>query len=108
MVETPGSGSIFEALRAKKALIVVANELLMDNHQLELAEALAEEGYLYHGSPASLTDTLKQADFGRLKQYPEPEVHKLVESLDDFLGYGSASTAEPVSGATKGSNLART
>ena len=41
-----GSGSIIEALRLNKRLIVVINELLMDNHQQELALAMEREGYL--------------------------------------------------------------
>jgi beta-1,4-N-acetylglucosaminyltransferase len=42
----PGSGSILEALRLNKKLIVVVNEDLMDNHQLELGSALHQQGYL--------------------------------------------------------------
>jgi len=41
-----GSGSIFEALSGGKALIVVPNPLLMDNHQAELGDHLAEKRWL--------------------------------------------------------------
>jgi beta-1,4-N-acetylglucosaminyltransferase len=41
-----GSGSIFEALTQRKALIVVPNPLLMDNHQAELGQHLAAQGVL--------------------------------------------------------------
>ncbi len=41
-----GSGSILEALRLKKRLIVVVNDRLMDNHQQELADAMMQENYL--------------------------------------------------------------
>jgi UDP-N-acetylglucosamine transferase subunit ALG13 len=37
-----GSGSIFETLTLKKPLIVVPNPILMDNHQVELADHLAK------------------------------------------------------------------
>ncbi|KAJ7524286.1 hypothetical protein O6H91_18G085300 [Diphasiastrum complanatum] len=42
IISHAGSGSIFEALRAGRPLVVVANDALMDNHQMELAEELAE------------------------------------------------------------------
>ena len=42
----PGAGSILSALRAGKKLLVVPNLSLMDNHQVELASALEQEGHL--------------------------------------------------------------
>ena len=45
-----GSGSILAALRTGVPLIVVPNSELLDNHQVELAEALAAQGYVVHGS----------------------------------------------------------
>ena len=39
-----GAGSIMEGLRLGKRLIVVANESLMDNHQMELASAMQQQG----------------------------------------------------------------
>lgn len=36
--DTAGSGSIFEALRLRKPLVVVPNPLLMDNHQASGSE----------------------------------------------------------------------
>lgn len=44
-----GSGSILDALRVGVPLIVVPNPSLLDNHQVELAEALQEQGYVVHG-----------------------------------------------------------
>lgn len=44
-----GSGSILDALRFQKRLIVVPNEALMDNHQKELSEELERQGYLVEG-----------------------------------------------------------
>lgn len=42
-----GAGSIMESLALKKKTCVVINHDLMDNHQLELAQALRERGFLY-------------------------------------------------------------
>ena len=44
-----GSGSILDALRISVPLIVVPNPTLLDNHQVELAEELAAQGYVVHG-----------------------------------------------------------
>jgi len=46
-----GSGSILEALHLGKLLITVPNSSLMDNHQVELAKALSERGYLLQSPP---------------------------------------------------------
>ncbi|KAF9927366.1 N-acetylglucosaminyldiphosphodolichol N-acetylglucosaminyltransferase catalytic subunit alg13 [Mortierella alpina] len=46
IISHAGSGSILEALRLKKKLIVVVNEDLMDNHQQELGSALHEQNHL--------------------------------------------------------------
>jgi beta-1,4-N-acetylglucosaminyltransferase len=46
VISHAGSGSIFESLSAGCPLIVVPNPLLMDNHQVELAEQLAAMKHL--------------------------------------------------------------
>ncbi|KAF9320914.1 N-acetylglucosaminyldiphosphodolichol N-acetylglucosaminyltransferase catalytic subunit alg13, partial [Podila minutissima] len=46
IISHAGSGSILEALRLHKPLIVVVNADLMDNHQLELGSALHDQGHL--------------------------------------------------------------
>lgn len=50
-----GSGSILGALRINAPLIVVPNPHLLDNHQVELAEELARQGYVTHGQLESVT-----------------------------------------------------
>lgn len=47
IVSHAGAGSIMESLALKKKTCVVINQDLMDNHQLELAQALCERGFLY-------------------------------------------------------------
>lgn len=45
-VKLAGSGTILDVLRKCKALIVIPNPTLLDNHQEELAKALADLGHL--------------------------------------------------------------
>lgn len=46
LIHSLGAGSIMDALEAHKKLLVVVNTTLMDDHQRELADALACEKYL--------------------------------------------------------------
>lgn len=46
IISHAGAGTVMEALRLKKRLVVVINSLLMDNHQTELASAMAKRGHL--------------------------------------------------------------
>lgn len=63
-----GSGSILDALRINAPLIVVPNPHLLDNHQVELAEELARQGYVIHGQLelVTLLAKFKSEDFDLL------------------------------------------
>jgi beta-1,4-N-acetylglucosaminyltransferase len=84
VISHAGSGSIFETLRARKPLVVVVNNLLMDNHQSELAEELSERKYLFCARPETLVDTLKSMDLTSLVPYPTSDPSKLVKALTNF------------------------
>lgn len=47
IISHAGAGTVMEGLRLKKRLVVVINTLLMDNHQTELASAMAKRGHLF-------------------------------------------------------------
>lgn len=49
VVSHAGSGTILQALRIDVPIVVVPNSELLDNHQVELADALAEQEYVVHG-----------------------------------------------------------
>jgi beta-1,4-N-acetylglucosaminyltransferase len=46
IISHAGAGTVMEGLRLKKRMVVVINTLLMDNHQTELANAMAKRGHL--------------------------------------------------------------
>jgi beta-1,4-N-acetylglucosaminyltransferase len=46
IISHAGAGTIMEGLRLKKRMVVVINTLLMDNHQTELANAMAKRGHM--------------------------------------------------------------
>ncbi|KAF8061584.1 glycosyltransferase family 1 protein [Lyophyllum atratum] len=50
VISHAGSGTILDVLRRGKPLIVVVNSTLLDNHQQELASALADLGHLQYSS----------------------------------------------------------
>lgn len=55
-----GAGSILEAVKHKKDLIVVVNTTLQGNHQTELADAMCEAGYCASTEPDGVIGALKK------------------------------------------------
>ncbi|CAL1535360.1 unnamed protein product [Lymnaea stagnalis] len=82
-----GAGSIMDSLGAGKPVLVVINEELMGNHQTELAEKLACEGYLQYCNVSKLVKSLESLDFTSLRPFPPGEPHKFAEYLDNVLGF---------------------
>ena len=69
-----GAGIILESLKNKRKVIVCVNDELMDNHQIELATSLHENGYVYYCK--NLTNIIEEAEklisnSIKLKEYPE-------------------------------------
>ena len=53
VVSHAGTGSILDALRLQKALIVCVNTKLMGNHQQQIADKFSELGYVLVSEPAA-------------------------------------------------------
>ncbi|KAK0853783.1 N-acetylglucosaminyldiphosphodolichol N-acetylglucosaminyltransferase catalytic subunit alg13 [Friedmanniomyces endolithicus] len=97
VISHAGSGSILDALRAQIPIIVVPNSQLLDNHQVELAEALAEQEYVVHGRLEDLVKALQDAEQLRQRQreWPPPNsgVHRQAKAvglrgiLDEEMGF---------------------
>ena len=92
-----GAGSILEAVSPKKALMVIINESLQDNHQNELSRAIVAGGYAISATPKELLSCLallqKQGQLlhrrlDSCKTFPINDANlfpKIVESLFDFV-----------------------
>ncbi|KAF0308233.1 UDP-N-acetylglucosamine transferase subunit ALG13 [Amphibalanus amphitrite] len=81
-----GAGTCLEALRAGRALVVVTNTTLMDNHQAELAGRLAADGHLLHCVCETLRDTLAEMDLSQLRPLPPADPTPFAEHLERRLG----------------------
>ncbi|XP_018562534.1 UDP-N-acetylglucosamine transferase subunit ALG13 homolog [Anoplophora glabripennis] len=86
VISHAGAGSCLEVLRKMKPLIVVVNEDLMDNHQVELAEQLQNDGYVYYSTCSTLNEVLGK-DMSKLKPYPKPNIHVFSQYLDKCMGF---------------------
>ncbi|KAI0102751.1 glycosyltransferase family 28 C-terminal domain-containing protein [Nemania sp. FL0031] len=70
VISHAGSGSIIEALEFDGLLVAVPNPQLMDNHQVEIAEEMASQGYLIHGKLGFLADAVENVDSTVMSQWP--------------------------------------
>jgi beta-1,4-N-acetylglucosaminyltransferase len=87
VISHAGAGSCIEVLRAKKPLIVVINETLMDNHQLELAEKLQAENYLVYTTVEGLAQQLSVIGEHEFRDYEPGHVKEFVQRLDQLMGF---------------------
>ncbi|GAU39430.1 hypothetical protein TSUD_289950 [Trifolium subterraneum] len=87
VISHAGSGSIFETLRLRKPLIVVVNEDLMDNHQSELGDELANRKHLYCASPQTLHQTIANMDLNSLLPYTPGDATPVANHINRFLGF---------------------
>jgi len=71
VISHAGAGTILQTLEAHKPLLVVVNENLMDNHQLEIAHEMEQQGYLFHCTCSTLATTLQKFVNHTFKQYEQ-------------------------------------
>lgn len=78
IISHAGSGSILEALRNQKKLIVVVNQLLMDNHQLEIAQELSSRSHLIMcQDPTQLNQSIRKLKSTNLEPLPPSNTETL-------------------------------
>ncbi|UJR30388.1 hypothetical protein I4U23_017923 [Adineta vaga] len=69
VISHAGAGTILQTLEANKPLLVVINEKLMNNHQLEIAHVMKEQGYLHYCTCSTLAETLKKFPNHQFERY---------------------------------------
>ena len=87
-----GAGSIIEALRLHKLLVVVVNESLQGNHQTELSDELSANGYCLSTNVAQLVRVLKdlqsqisgKSGFTQ-RQFPQPDLDAFPKVLSEIF-----------------------
>ncbi|XP_030369176.1 UDP-N-acetylglucosamine transferase subunit ALG13 homolog [Scaptodrosophila lebanonensis] len=82
-----GAGTCLDILENGKAGLIVVNDELMDNHQMELAQQLADEQYLYYCRVNQVPSKLSSLDFNALKPYERgtENMRKFVSSLAELM-----------------------
>ena len=89
-----GAGTVTEALKLQKRLVVVINTLLMNNHQTELAHALGVRKHLYVvEKPEQLrhTDTWKAFQNFKPLPYQAGDEYDFPKLLDAYFGFDDYS-----------------
>jgi beta-1,4-N-acetylglucosaminyltransferase len=96
VVSHAGAGSVLEALRWGKKLVVVENENLMAGHQREIVDELGEQGlgYLVGSDVKGLVDAVCRVLGGRVgvvvceTQFPQSGSKKFLEEvLNEEMGF---------------------
>jgi beta-1,4-N-acetylglucosaminyltransferase len=89
VISHAGSGSILDALRIGAPIVVVPNTDLLHNHQVELAEALAEQEYVIHGKVDDLVSAIAEVEALRRKSKKWPPLRsgeeKYKRGLQDVM-----------------------
>lgn len=66
---------------------MVVNEDLMDNHQSELAEELADRKHLYCARPQTLDQTIADMNLETLVPYHPGDATPVAKLINRFLGF---------------------
>jgi beta-1,4-N-acetylglucosaminyltransferase len=89
IISHAGAGTVMEALKWKKRLVVVINTDLMDNHQMELAHAMAKRGHLFVvDTPTDLGNYTLWNEFNTFQPTPHQggDPHAFPRLLNQHMG----------------------
>ena len=88
MISHCGAGSVLEILRCKKKAVGVVNPALLDNHQVELADAMERGKYMVISqSPSTLLTMMKRASWETLMEFEDPNPSLFQEELNTLIRF---------------------
>lgn len=87
IISHAGAGSALEALNLQKTLVTVINDSLMDQHQTELADKLAELRCSVACRPTELCRILVSDEIKDLSSYSTGKPQLLAQYLEDKFKY---------------------
>lgn len=89
VISHSGAGSCLEILSLEKNMVAVINEDLMDNHQIELAEKLAELNLIYYSNCSKLYTNLKVflSELDKLNRYKSGDTKIFSNYLNKCCGF---------------------
>ncbi|KAI7892947.1 glycosyltransferase family 1 protein [Mucor mucedo] len=87
IISHAGSGTILQALRLNKKLIVVVNKALMDNHQNQIAQAMESRNYAVCSDIDDLLSTIQRVQKTSFELFPvaKPEIFAAI--VDEQMGF---------------------
>ncbi|KIW54039.1 hypothetical protein PV05_06431 [Exophiala xenobiotica] len=85
VISHAGSGSVLDVLRVGIPLVVVPNADLLHNHQVELAEALAQQDYVVYGKLDDLKSSISEIETLRKKMRKWPPLRSGEEKYENGI-----------------------
>uniref|UniRef100_A0A7S1PV83 UDP-N-acetylglucosamine transferase subunit ALG14 n=1 Tax=Alexandrium catenella TaxID=2925 RepID=A0A7S1PV83_ALECA len=92
VISHAGAGTILDCLLAGRRVVVVPNEELMNNHQVQLGMSLQEQRLLFCFRAGVLMQSLKEADFSSLREFPRANSPVIAQLVCKMLGLRDGKT----------------